>query len=75
MLPAKPGGGEFIHPVPPGVPPRADAEAGPYTGPSYVAEFPDLLYVSIHIMEIKAQCAQKEAPAFSTTGERWGNSR
>ena len=60
MLPAKPGGGEFIPPPPPRplLPPRAGTEAGPYTGPSYVEELPDLLHVCIHIMEIKDWCAQ-----------------
>ena len=57
-LPAKLGGGEFIHPVPPAAPPRAGAEAGPYTGPSHMAELPHLLHVCIHIMEIKNWCAQ-----------------
>ena len=30
---------------------------------SYMAELPALLYVCIHLMEIKAQCAQKPAGA------------
>ena len=36
------------HPL---LPPRTGAGAGPYTGPSHMAEFPDLLHVCIHIME------------------------
>ena len=39
-------------------PPRAGAEAGPYTAPSHMAELPTLLHVCIHIMEIKVWCAQ-----------------
>ena len=59
-LPAKPGGGEpKFYPVPPAAPPRAGAEAGPYTAPSYVAELPALLHVCIHIMEKMPLYVQK----------------
>ena len=58
-LPAKPGGGEpKFYPVPPAAPPRADAEAGPYTAPSHMVELHTLLHVCIHLMGKRAQCAQ-----------------
>ena len=50
--------GRIHPPAPSGAPPRAGAEAGPYTAPSYVEELHALLHVYIHFMEIKAQCAQ-----------------